>query len=417
MKRSVKLTAMVAIITLCLSLCAACTWSEPAGTTMTNGQATVTTTTTPSVTTKSQNTSHKESAQVMTTTTTKPTTTQSTNIAQPTITHKPLLTSIITKKPTTTTTKTTTTTTKTTTTTTKKSTTTTTTPTLPPIDDTEEGMTYNFTLNGRVVNWFVEGDMVHAIFQKINRYALFDTNKGTIKTDVQLSGRPADFHCYGNELWISYPDLSCIKIHDKTTLKVKETLYFDHPVSSFDVYDNYIFYTEDDQHVDAYRYDMKTRQETNILPNSGYSFYQADVLVNTKDKLVYISESGSSSSTMFCYDIESLTLQSVYKKDNYGYSNGKRTSFLQGDSLYWGEFELNATQVSRVTTQYTGIYPSGMLYVDENFVATTCGLYIRETGEQILPYDEIGQLDAFCITESLNILVIKDDMLSIAVIP
>ncbi len=413
MKRSVKLTAMVATIALCLSLCAACTRSEPTGTTTTNGQTTVTTTTTPSVTAESQTATNKESAQVTTTTTAaKPTATQSTNIAQPTTTRKPLLTSIITKKPTTTTTKTT----KTTTTTTKKPTTTT--PTPPPIDDTEEGMTYNFTLNGRVVNWLVEGDMVHAIFQNVNRYALFDTNKGIIKTDVQLSGRPADFHYYGNELWISYPDLSCIKIHDKTSLKVKETLYFDHPVSSFDVYGNYIFYTEDDQGGAAYRYDTQSKQEPLLIrPDNGYFFSEADVLVNAKDKLVYFSESGSSGSAVFCYDIESLTLQSVYRKDNYGYSNSKRTSFLQGDSLYWGEFELNATQVSRVTTQYTGSGATSMFHVDEYFVVTTRGLYLRESGALIASFEEIGFVDAMCITESQNVWAIQGKELSIAVIP
>ncbi len=289
-----------------------------------------------------------------------------------------------------------------------------TTPEDTPLDEVEEGVVcYTYAINGTIVDWFVEGELVHAIFKQVNRYAAFDTTTGQIVIDKALSGRPAKIRKYGDELWISYPDLQCIKIHDSKTFSVKNTISLTTEVSSFDVYGDYLIYTEDDQHVYAYRYNMKTSESVNIKTEHDYTFYKADVLVNNELGYVYIGESGGSGSAIYCFDIETLALTSKYRKDNYGYTNHKRRTFLLGDYVYWGEFKLNAKNIAQVEGQYTGQYPAGMLFVNEALVATTNGIYLNSTYEQIAS----GYFNDFdsciAITDSGNMLITKQGELYI----
>ncbi len=283
-----------------------------------------------------------------------------------------------------------------------------------PLDDTQNDVIcYTYAINGTIIDWLVDSELVHAVFKQANRYAVFDTTTGKIVTDKALSGRPAKMRKYGDELWISYPDLKCIKIHDSKTFDVKNTLYFSNEVSSFDVYGDYLIYTEDDQHVNAYRYNMKTSESVRIKTENIYSFYEADVLVNSELGYVYIGESASSGSVLYCFDIETLTLVTKYCKDEYGYNNKNRRTFLLGDFVYWGEFKLNAKNISQLDGQYTGQYPSGMLHVDETFVATSNGIYLTSTFEQLASGLFNGYDSSIAITKSGNILITEQQKLYI----
>lgn len=283
-----------------------------------------------------------------------------------------------------------------------------------PLEDTQSNVIgYTYAINGTIVDWFTEGELIHAVFKKVNRYAVFDTTTGQIVTDKALSGRPAEIHKFGDELWISYPDLQCIKIHDSKTFSVKDTISFTAEVSSFDVYGDYLIYTEDDQHVYAYRYNMKTQESVNIRTEKEYMFYQADVLVNSELGCVYIGEMGSTGSKLYCFDIETLALKAKYSKNNYGYMNHKRRTFLLGDYVYWGEFRLNAKNIAQIDGQYTGYGADGMLYVNETFVATTSGIYLNSTCEQIVSFRYNNFYSSIAITDSGNMIATERDKLYI----
>ncbi len=276
-----------------------------------------------------------------------------------------------------------------------------------PLGEMKKGVGYYiYELDGTITDWFVEDEVVHTILKNDNRYIVFDTVSGEIIFNYELSGRPAKIHNRENELWISYPDLQCIKIYDKQSFEVKNTIDLQHTVSSFDVYGDYIIYTEDDQHVEGYRYNLKNGQTDNIKHDRlGGRFYRADVLVNNKFGLVYISDSHNTGSTVFCYDIETLELKSIFRKNNYGYLNFKRRSFLVDDSLYWGEFELDATNVSIIKGWYESPYAAGMLHVGKKYVATTDGIYLRESYEQMILGNFNTDSSAIAITDSGNIFI------------
>lgn len=267
---------------------------------------------------------------------------------------------------------------------------------------------YQYNVDGIVLDWFTEEDFVYTIFENKNYFVVFDSRTGEIVIQQSLGGRPAKMRNYGDELWISYPDLQCIKIYDKATFSQKSTISLSHPVNSFDVYNDYLIYSEDDQHVEVYRYNMKTSESVELPVIDGrFTFYEAAVLVNKEHGVLYVGESGSTGADLFCYDIETLEIIECYKYNSYGYANAARTLFLLNNRLYWGEFAFDSLDISAPIGQYSSRYSAGMLHVDELFVVTSKGLYINETYELLLR-NEFPQWEMMLITESGNIFVISD---------
>lgn len=276
-----------------------------------------------------------------------------------------------------------------------------------PLGEMKKGVGYYiYELDGTITDWFVEDEVVHTIFKNDNRYIVFDTVSGEIIFNYELIGRPAEIHNINNELWISYPDLQCIKIYDKQTFSIKNTISLQHRVSSFDVYGDYIIYTENKQRVIGYRYNLNNGQTDVIEPDFGQVILsESDVLVNQKFGFVYISESDSTASKLYCYDIETLELKSKTPQHQYGYVNFVRRSFLVDDYLYWNAYEIDSTDVSKIRAQYVQTYVTGMLYADEQYVVTTEGIYLRKTYEQIVSGDFDEYNSAVAITTSGNVFI------------
>ena len=156
----------------------------------------------------------------------------------------------------------------------------------------------------------------------------------------------------------------------------------------------------------GYRYNLKNSQTDAIKPDTGNVFFsEADVLVNHKLGLVYISNSDSTRSDVYCYDIETLKLKSTTPFDIFGYVNFVRRSFWVDDSLYWSSYEVDSTNVSKITAQYGNTYATGMLFVDERYVVTTEGIYLRENYEQIASVSFETYDSAVAITDSENLFI------------
>lgn len=270
---------------------------------------------------------------------------------------------------------------------------------------------YEYDLNCTIVDWFVEEELVYAGFENQNRYVIFNTANGEIVTDIGLPGRPAKMRLYGKELWISFPDLYQIKIYDKNTLEEKRAITLQNEVSSFDVYGDYLVYIDDHtQH--AFKHNIETSTTEKIAPSIS-SFTYADILVNNKTGMVYIGESQTTGSKLYCYDIETLELKSKFVKDNYGYNNSTRRIFLLDDSVYWGKFKLNANDVSKTEAEYASRYSVGMFFVNKDFVATNTGIYMRNTCKQILSVNLGTSSSAIAITNSGNIFFVNNKKLYI----
>lgn len=252
------------------------------------------------------------------------------------------------------------------------------TPTLEPIEvPQEEESFYRYETVGNVRDCVTEKDLIYVIFYDEPGYMAISSDTGKILKNVNLQDNPGEIHIVDNELWISYPDAKCIRIYDKETFEEKRTIQLTRAIFSFDLYRDYLFYATAETADWVSRYDMATGEEVNF--SNGFLF-EADVLVNPEEQLVYVGESGTTGG-IYCYNLETLELQSRYIHINYGTEYGfmsfTRSMFLVDGGVYWADFRFDAKDLSRVEARFLNEENGGMVYVDEDFVVTMKVAYYR----------------------------------------
>jgi len=279
-----------------------------------------------------------------------------------------------------------------------------------------------------VKDWVVDGDTIHVLFSMPNRYMAINSCTGKVLRDVYLPGEASEIHLYGDELWVLYSRLNVINIYNKN-FELKRQLSFDSRLGSFDLYGDYIIYSTYDQHCRVYRLNMKTNEiKSFVCPN--YSFYEPDILVDTKNGDVYIGESNNrdKAGKLYRYDVETMTLKSMAQVRNIVYVNGERRMFLCNDALYWGHFKIELKDFDKDLDYYCYKgsnhkdfhaysdvnYVSGMLFANERYVVTTKGFFDAKTDELIAQAGTQCGKSAAAVTQSGNIMYITKGVIYIA---
>ncbi len=261
-----------------------------------------------------------------------------------------------------------------------------------------------YQLDGDVVNWTTENDLIYAITSGNNRLVVINSKTMVPVCNIPLAGKPAEINLVGDKIYISLPDLYKIDIFSKSNFAKIFSLNFEHEVSSFCVDGNYIYYSEHDQHCDVYKKNIATNQLTQILPDRGWSFYQPKLYLNKQDNILYIGETGTTGSTLFYYDATTLQLKSVFRKNGYGIMNHTRDIFHIGDEIFWGNYRLSDTDAKQIVGRYgEGDYGS-VNFASEELVSTYEGIFLIDTYECIVNYFDAGfKFQYILVTESYNV--------------
>ncbi len=264
-----------------------------------------------------------------------------------------------------------------------------------------------YQLDGDVVNWTTENDLIYAITSGNNRLVVINSKTMMAVCNIPLAGKPAEINLVGDKIYISLPDLCRIDIFSKSNFAKTSSLYFEHEVSSFCIDGNYIYYSEHDQWCDVYRKNMTTNELTKILPNDGWSFFQPKLYLNKQDNILYIGETGTTGSTLFYYDATTLQLKSVFNKNDYGIMNHTRDIFHVGNEVFWGNYRLSDTNAKQIVGRYgVGDYGS-VNFVSEELVSTFEGLFLTDTYECVVNYFDAGfKFEYILVSKSYNIFFI-----------
>lgn len=257
-----------------------------------------------------------------------------------------------------------------------------------------------YYLDGDVVNWVSEGDLLYVITKGNNRLVMIDTTTMVPVYNTSLAAVPAELNIIGDEIYISLPDLCRIDIFSKADGTKKSSLSFDHEISSFCLDGDIIYYTEHDQHCDVYKKNLVTGNIERVQS----SFYFPKILLNKEDNILYIGESRSTGSAIFYYDPDTLTLKSKFEKDNYGITNHTREIFQVGDMIFWGNYCLSDTNATELLARYGTATYGSVNFVSEELVSTYEGLFLTDTYECIVDYDDVQtEFQYVLVTESENI--------------
>ena len=261
-----------------------------------------------------------------------------------------------------------------------------------------------YQLDGNVVNWTTENDLIYVITSGNNRLVVIDSKNMAPVSNVALAGKPAEINLMGDEIYISLPDLCRIDIFSKSNFAKMSSLNFEHEISSFCIDGDYIYYSEHDQHCDVYRKNMTTTELTKIIPDRGWSFYQPKLYLNKRDNILYIGETGSTGNALYYYDATTLQLKSFFRKDNYGLFNHTRDIFHVGNEIFWGNYRLSDTNAKVIVGRYGEAQYGSVNFASENLVSTFEGLFLTDTYECIIDYFDAGfKFEYILVTESNNI--------------
>lgn len=326
---------------------------------------------------------------------------------------------------TTTTTTTTATTTTATTTTTQKSTTTTK-PKITGWDLQNPAMTC--TVPGDLIGWLAEDETVYAIFEDPNCLFVFDAKTlNTVKL-LYLPGHPTEVQLIDGELMISFDVLKRVSVYNTKTFEETRTIEVPYAIGSFCFNGDIMYFTEYDQHCDVYRHNLATGETERAFKSYGTenTFYEPTIRVDDPRQLLYIGESNSTGSKLYCYRINgtSLSLHSSFKATpkfepypvpDYGCRNSVRTLLQQGNSILWGCARLSASDVSQVITQYFPANESGgLLAVNDTYAVTTEGIHRLSDNKQVL---SIQENDARAILTNSNRLLLLTPDRTLRMIP
>lgn len=244
-----------------------------------------------------------------------------------------------------------------------------------------------YLYEGTFVSLVNDNNTVYSIFKLPNIIVAYDTEKLELVYSMPLPGRAAEIQVEGNNLLISYPELKCIKVYNKKTLTQIKSISLPNVVSSFCIDGNVIYYSEDDQHCKVFRTDLSTNETKTIVrsDNVPVLFYFPKLLLNKEKGLLYIGDSGTTGSTLYYYNTDDLSLHSIFRKNNYGLTNQKRTMFFVNDNIFWGGFRFGADSAENIIGEYGG---SSTHHADENFVITAKGIYETDT------YQYLGDIES-----------------------
>ena len=278
-------------------------------------------------------------------------------------------------------------------------------------DATEENNAENisatvvlYTLDGDVVNWQTENDLLYVITKGNNRLVVLDSKNMTPVYNVPLPGVPAEMIIENDKIYISLPDLCKIDVYSKSDCSKISSLYFDHEVSSFCLDGDYIYYTEHDQHCKVFKKNLSTGALQRIQLENQYSFYYPKVYLNKEDRILYVGETNGSGCALYYFDADTLNLKSVFKKNDYGIWNHTREIFHYGDEIFWGNYRLSDTDARELIGKYGTANYGSVTFVSEELVSTYEGLFLTETYECVINYfDAEFEFEYILVSESYNV--------------
>lgn len=261
-----------------------------------------------------------------------------------------------------------------------------------------------YQLDGDVVNWTTENDLIYVITSGNNRLVIINSKTMMAVTNIPLAGKPAEINLIGDRIYISLPDLCRIDIFSKSNPAKISSLYFEHEVSSFCIDGNYVYYSEHDQHCEVYKKNLTTNELIKINPDRGFTFYQPKLFLNKQDNILYIGETGTTGSTLFYYDATTLQLKSVFRKNGYGIMNHTRDIFHIGDEIFWGNYRLSDTDAKQIVGRYGEVDYGSVNFASEELVSTYEGIFLTDTYECIVNYFDAGfEFEYILVTESNNV--------------
>jgi uncharacterized repeat protein (TIGR02543 family) len=167
--------------------------------------------------------------------------------------------------------------------------------------------------------------------------ALFFINAETLNLEKSLTfkSEPTDIIMDSGNLYVALDDANQIAIVNMASRTITGTLYTSSDPYRIEKDGDKIYYTERDGWCDIYEYNLITNADKKVLS----MIYQPDIAINPKDHILYIGESGLSSSDLTYYS--TIENKVIGKTGEIGFLYPGRYTIFDGEKVYYAGYDFD----------------------------------------------------------------------------
>lgn len=246
-------------------------------------------------------------------------------------------------------------------------------------------------ISSELTQWILDKptNTLYAISEIGKKLIFINATTMSIEKTLTLNGRPTDIIKDNGKLYIALFDLKQIVIVDMASKSITGTLY-----TSSDPYriakdGDKIYYVERQQWCDIYEYNLIAKEDKKLTLGNA-PVHEPDLAINTKDHILYIGESGSSSSNMIYYSTnENKVIGKTNYDVGYGFSYPRRYTIFDGTKVYYAgrDFKLDdPTIFNGDFGDVEDVVHESVIYVNKGLVYTNKSIYDKDTHIELGEY-------------------------------
>ena len=214
-------------------------------------------------------------------------------------------------------------------------------------------------------------------------YAISETGKNlifinaatmSIEKDVTLNGRPTDIIKDNGKLYIALDNINQIAIVDMASRAITETIHTSSSPYRIAKDGDKIYYTERNGSRYIYEYDLTTNT-TQTIPAVSSSY--ADLEINTKDHILYIGETSSSSNMIYYSTTNNKVMGKTNYDEGYGFPYAARCIIFDGSNVYYAGRDFKPDNPSRFGGDFGNT--ESVIYANNGLVYTSKSIYSKDS--------------------------------------
>jgi hypothetical protein len=213
-------------------------------------------------------------------------------------------------------------------------------------------------------------------------------NKQTLAIEQRLfvGSMPSDMDRSGDTLYIALSGSTMIQTVDLKTMSLGETYNIGIQPGRLCATTTHIFYTDESSWSYIYSFNLSTKMIQPLKNKDSYfSMYNPVLHAGGDNRTIYIAETGLSGSDLVAYDyITNAIVGDSNYDDGYGFPYPSEKIVVDSQSVYFGGYRMNKSNVAEFMGQYArfGDYSylnSKVFDVSDQYVLTHQGIYDKNT--------------------------------------
>ncbi|MEW9701976.1 S-layer homology domain-containing protein [Paenibacillus sp. SI8] len=226
----------------------------------------------------------------------------------------------------------------------------------------------SLTLQDPIREWIMDeaNGYIYAVSPSSNKLLFIRLSDFTVEKQLVLNSTPSDLVQFGGKLYVALSGEYYIAVIDIAQKSVESAIQVSYKPYELALDGNYLFYVANDHDNKVARYDLTNKSETFLNLGIGH-FYEPDIAIDTAKHILYLGDTGTTSSVLSSFS--TLTLQPLSTNSNYNSSGDGRIArkvIVDGDQVFYAGYAYKSTDL----TSIQGSYQQSVSYVHGNYVFT-----------------------------------------------